>query len=52
MQGSFAIAYSDKDGSSFSPSMPWILDEFGDILSCFVKKNNKKLNRKGYRLFG
>lgn len=30
IQGTYAIAYAGKDGTSFSPSEPWILAEFGD----------------------
>ena len=38
IQGSYAIAYADKDGTSFSENEPWILAEFGDnIKKCKIR---------------
>ncbi len=48
IQGTYAIAYADKDGTSFSTSEPWIMATFGDnIEEC--KNRATELIKEGYK---
>ena len=48
IQGTYAIAYADKDGTNFSSSEPWIMVEFGDnIEECKTKAT--ELIKEGYK---
>lgn len=48
MNGYYAIAYADKDGTGFSELKPWILDDFGtDLEGC--KQKVTDMVTKGYQ---
>lgn len=48
IQGTYAIAYADRNGNNFSKTEPWIMAEFGDdIENC--KKKAAELTEEGYK---
>lgn len=47
MKGSYAIAYSDKDGRDFCDSKPWILDDFSNKADCLAE--TMRLIKDGFK---
>ena len=48
MKGSYAIAYSDKEGRDFCDSKPWILDDFSNKADCLSE--TMRLIKDGFKM--